>query len=99
MNKIDKIDNKHLASIVIITILFCMIVYLWKTNETFNQPNTTSYLSNTITDSYNRINSNRFKTLDNQDRINNIETRMNKIKTDLASITPKKNSINNLNFY
>lgn len=60
--------KKHLASIVIIIILICMIIYLWKTNpDTFySQPSTaqiptvptvpiiTTYLSNTL-DSANSI--------------------------------------------
>lgn len=56
------------------------------------------YLSNIMDQSNNIINSTRMDTLDNQDRINNLETRIHKIKKDLA-ITNKSNNSNKITFY
>ena len=104
--------KNHLASIVIIIILLCMIMHLWKTNpDTFySQPSIAqiptvpiinTYLSNSLDSANSIINESRFTVLDNQDRINSIEKRIHKIKTDLASInTPNSNTTtNNFTFY
>ncbi len=64
-------------------------------------PNTTNYLSNQIDLGKSIINESKFTVLDNQNRINNIEKRINKIKTDLATLnTPNnKTTKNNFTFY
>jgi len=80
-------------------------MHLWKTNpDTFySQPSTTRSpnLSNALESANSIINESRFTTLDNQDRINSIEKRIHKIKTDLASLnTPNSNTTtNNFTFY
>ena len=57
-----------------------------------------SNLSNALTDSYNTINTSRFNTLDKQDRLNGLEKRMNKIKTDLASLNTSKKTTSSSSF-
>ena len=53
-----------------------------------------TYLSDTVKKSNNNINTLRFTALDNQDRLNNIVKRMDKIKKDLVN-TPNNNNNNN----
>jgi len=71
----------------------------WTIKE-FIQPTTTNYLSNVLQDSNSKINTVRFKTLDNQDRLNSISERINKIKLDLANLnTSNSTSSNTFTFY
>ena len=102
-------DKKHLISIIIIAIMMIGAYMLIKKNENFGTttpmitqaPTTTNYLSNVLQDSYDKINIPRFTSLDNQDRLNEIEKRIQKVKKDLA-ITNTSNNINapnTLTFY
>ena len=68
----------------------------WTITE-YIQPTTTNYLSNVLQDSNSKINTVRFKTLDNQDRLNSISERINKIKLDLANLN-KSNSTSSSSF-
>jgi len=102
-------DKKHLISIIIIVIMMIGAYMLIKKNENFGTttpiitqaPTTTNYLSNVLQDSYDKMNIPRFDNLDNQDRLNGIEKRINKIKKDLAIINSSnnKNTPNTITFY
>ncbi len=108
-------DKKHLISIIIIVIMMIGAYMLIKKNENFGTttpmitraptttaaPTTTNYLANALQDSYDKINIPRFTSLDNQDRLNEIEKRMQKIKKDLAitNTSSNINAPNTLTFY
>ena len=68
---------------------------------TTSAPTTTNYLVNALQNSYDKINIPRFTSLDNQDRLNEIEKRMQKIKKDLAitNTSSNINAPNTLTFY
>ena len=71
---------------------------IYAKNSTSDVPVSIDYLSNILDQSNNIINATRMDALDNQDRINNLETRIHKIKKDLA-ITNKSNNSNKITFY
>ena len=74
----------------------------FKTPTTTKTPlATTNILSKTLESSYNIMNTSRFTALDNQDRINSLDKRLQKIKIDLAmnDKSNKKNLQSKLTFY
>ena len=105
-------DKKHIVSIIIIIILLigsCLLIN--KNNENFIDPTTTlqpppvvpvipSPLIDALQNSYESLNTSRFNTLDNQEKINNLDKRLHKIKVDLAVDSAISNkSTNPLYFY
>ena len=85
---------------------FTTIPYTIPITTNYSIPTTTQYtistspsnLSNALTNSYNTINTSRFNILDNQDRLNSLEKRIHKIKTDLASLNTSKQTTSSSSF-
>jgi hypothetical protein len=62
-------------------------------------PATTSYLENSLNNSYNKINEVRLANLDNQFRLNDITNRANNISMSLIDLSTKNKPVGSLTFY
>ena len=69
-------------------------------NQMPTTPNNINFLESGLRESYNILNTSRFATLDNQDRINSLDKRIHKITKELANMNTKNNKTpKTLSFY
>jgi hypothetical protein len=94
-------------SLVIILLILCFIVKLYY-SETFTDPlatpaNIITPITNSLQNGYTQLNEKRFTTIDNQIRLDNVNTRVNKLLENIQKIYNINNSPiianDNMTFY